>query len=71
MPMGRDRGAVRWDVRQSLIHAELERIERDLARLNVPGGPADVARQTELARERERVLSRLRALGPSPRAKMG
>ena len=69
--MGRDRAVLRWGAHTSLLRLELDRIEREIARLDPA---AEVTRYKPLARledDRAHVLSRLRALGPSPLAKMG
>jgi hypothetical protein len=69
--MGRDRGVLRWDVRDWLLRAERARLERELARAeNTPDRDAAV-RRARLEEERAALLTRARALGPSPRAKMG
>ncbi|MBF6589741.1 MAG: hypothetical protein IVW57_04325 [Ktedonobacterales bacterium] len=72
MPMGRERAVLRWDIHGTLLRERLERIEATLAAPPaVPATSQERAERERLARERQDVLSRLRALGPSPRAKMG
>jgi hypothetical protein len=71
MPMGRERAVLRWNARASLAERELARVAAALSELANPATPEERQRRAELEVEREEALSRLRALGPSPRAKMG
>lgn len=70
MPMGRERGVLRWDIRATLLADQLAEVERELG--NTPeAAPKAQERRERLEQERLELLSALRALGPSPRAKMG
>jgi hypothetical protein len=71
MPMGRERAVTRWDTHAALLERERARIEGELAALGEPTTPERRNRAERLLRARDEVLSRQRALGPSPRAKMG
>jgi hypothetical protein len=69
--VGHDRAVLRWDVHASLLRLELDQIERELARLDRAAAADTDARRARLENARRRVLSCVRALGPSPLAKMG
>jgi hypothetical protein len=71
MQGGRERNILRWDLRTRLVSARLERVEADLAALGEPDGPKTRARQERLLAERIDLMGKLRALGPSPTARMG
>ncbi len=71
MPMGRERAVLRWDARTAQLRLELDRIDRELARTDSASSSAASERRARLEHERASALSRLRALGPSPHAKMG
>jgi hypothetical protein len=71
MKMGRERGILRWDAHSALLTQRLERAEHQLAALGVPAGGRDRERVARLTQEIEQLRGQLRALGPSPRAKMG
>jgi len=71
MNMGRERGILRWDVHSTLIMQRLEGAERQLAAMPSPVGGRDRERMARLSHEVEHLRAELRALGPSPRAKMG
>jgi hypothetical protein len=77
MKMGIDRGILRWDIRASMLSARLTRVEESLAALEAnPVGDGNGARDhtdrlRSLAHERDDLMRKLAALGPSPRAKMG
>ena len=71
MNMGRERGIFRWDVHSSLLGQRLEVAERQLAAIRPPVGGRDRERLARLTHEIEQFRAELRALGPSPRAKMG
>ncbi len=62
----RERHVIRWDAHCALLDREIERLFEALA-LAVPGSPhaADLSHQLAAAQTRRR------ALGPSPRHKMG
>ena len=74
MHMGREREILRWEIHDALLADAIARSEAELAAL-----PRDEAAPTERERERARGLAeqiddlrrRRRALGPSPKAKMG
>jgi hypothetical protein len=61
-----DRNVLRWDARRALLDREVERLERELARVR-----EDVPRAEALARQLEEARQRRRALGPDMRPKMG
>ena len=69
MKMGRERAILRWDIHASQLQQRVARVEEQLAALGEPAGPRD--RAARLAAELEDLRGQLRALGPSPRAKMG
>ena len=77
MHMGRERGVLRWDIRRSLLDAQLVRVEEALAALDAtPVTPKTnlrehTSRRERLSKERLDLLQQITALGPSPRAKMG
>lgn len=71
MKMGRERGILRWDAHSAILTARLERAERQLATVGAPLGGRDRERVARLTQEIEQLRDQLRALGPSPRAKMG
>ncbi len=71
MQGGRERNILRWDLRAALLRPRLERVEAELAALGVPDGPKTRARQERLVAERIELMRKLRALGPTPTAKMG
>ncbi len=71
MNMGRERGILRWDAHAAILRLRLERSERQLAALGEPAGGRDRERLTRLTHEVEQLRTQLRAIGPSPRAKMG
>ena len=71
MQMGRERDILRWDVHSTLITQRLEAAQRQLAALGAPVGGRDRDRVARLSQEVEQLRAQLRALGPSPRAKMG
>jgi hypothetical protein len=77
MKMGIDRGIMRWDIRAYMLTERLARVEESLAVLEAdPAGEGNGARDhadrlRALSRERNDLLRKLAALGPSPRAKMG
>jgi hypothetical protein len=71
MLSGRERAAMRWEVRESLLRHQLERVEEHLRAIGEPRGQRDVERIERLRREREDLLASLAALGPDPRSKMG
>lgn len=71
MPMGRERAVMRWDAHAAMLSRERARIEAELARVDEPTPHEQPNRAERLLRARNEVLSRQRALGPSPRAKMG
>jgi hypothetical protein len=68
---GRERNIVRWDLQATLVSARLQRVEGELAALGEPDRPKTRARRERLLAERVELMGKLRALGPSPRAKMG
>ncbi|HEY7347247.1 MAG TPA: hypothetical protein VH599_02925 [Ktedonobacterales bacterium] len=64
--MGRERAIIRWDVHRRLLLEELRRLEQ--ARSPAEGKKdAEEAANERLAELR----ARLKAMGPSPKAKMG
>ncbi|HEX9067228.1 MAG TPA: hypothetical protein VF807_00555 [Ktedonobacterales bacterium] len=71
MLSGRERAAMRWEARESLLRHQLERVEEHLRAIGEPSGQRDVERIERLRREREDLLASLTALGPNPRSKMG
>ena len=71
MPMGRERAVTRWDAHAALLERERARIEAELATQEAEDTPAGLSQAQQLRQARREVLSRQRALGPSPRAKMG
>ena len=73
MPMGRERDVLRWDLQMSLLRDAIGRADDELR--GIEHLPAPTARERDRARQLAQQLDdlrqRLRALGPSPRAKMG
>lgn len=71
--MGRERDVLRWDIHASLLRDAIARASDELAGLEQ--APAPTPRERDRARQLAGQLAdlerRLRALGPSPRAKMG
>ena len=74
MKMGRERGVLGWDIHRYLLTEEIDRIQEEQARL-FRGAPDDAAsnrqRRDQLAARLAELKRQLRALGPSPRARMG
>lgn len=62
----RERNVLRWDAHRALLDEEIARLERELADADpeLPDGAA-------LRQQLDDALRRRRALGPSPRPKMG
>lgn len=71
MKMGRERAVMRWDVHASLIEDRIAKLEQQLAPLNAAAGPRERERAHRLNDELVDLHRQLRAIGPSPRAKMG
>jgi hypothetical protein len=73
MPMGRERDVLRWDLQTSLLRDAIGRADDELR--GIERLPAPSARERDrahrLAQQLDDLQQRLRALGPSPRAKMG
>ena len=65
MKMGRERNVTRWDVHAAQLKARMDAIHERL----VAASSEDTARK--LRDELRALESQYRALGPSPRAKMG
>jgi hypothetical protein len=74
MKMGRERGVLGWDIHKYLLAEEIDGVQEELARL-FRGSAGDVAnnrqRRDLLAAKLAELQRQLRALGPSPRARMG
>ena len=74
MKMGRERGVLGWDIHRYLLTDEIDRIQEEQARL-LRGAAGDVAsnrqRRDQLAVRLAELNRQLRAIGPSPRARMG
>jgi hypothetical protein len=74
MKMGRERGVLGWDIHRYLLTEEIDRIQEEQTRL-FRGAPDDAAsnrqRRDHLAARLAELKRQLRALGPSPRARMG
>lgn len=64
--MGRERGIIRWDVQRQMLLEELHRLQQTL-RASEGKAPPDEAVVERVAQ----IQARLRAMGPSPQAKMG
>jgi hypothetical protein len=62
----RERNTIRWDARRTLLQGEIERLQAELDQVRL-----DPARRDTLHRQLEDAQRRMRAIGPSPRAKMG
>jgi hypothetical protein len=62
----RERNVLRWDAQLALLDEEIARLERELADAD-PESPAGAALRQGL----DEAVLRRRALGPSPRPKMG
>lgn len=71
MKMGRERAITRWEVHASLLEGRIAKLELQLASLNPAAGPRERERAQRLSNELDELRRQLRALGPSPRAKMG
>jgi hypothetical protein len=73
MHMGRERDVLRWDIHASLLRDAIALAADELAGLErVPSPtPRERDRARHLASQLDDLERRLRALGPSPRAKMG
>jgi hypothetical protein len=71
MRMGRERGILRWDVHAAILTQQRDRAERQLTAISTPAAKGDRERVARLTRDLEGLRDRLRALGPSPRARMG
>jgi uncharacterized protein involved in exopolysaccharide biosynthesis len=74
MKMGRERGVLGWDIHRYLLTDEIDRIQEEQTRL-LRGAAGDVAsnrqREDQLAVRLAELKRQLRAIGPSPRARMG
>jgi hypothetical protein len=73
MKMGREREVLGWDIHRYLLTEEIDRIQEEQARL-LRGAAGDVGnrqRRDQLAARLAELRRQLRALGPSPRARMG
>jgi hypothetical protein len=74
MKMGRERGVLGWDIHKYLLSEEIERVQEEQTRL-LRGSAPEVAntrqRRDQLAAKLAELKRQLRALGPSPRARMG
>jgi uncharacterized protein involved in exopolysaccharide biosynthesis len=74
MKMGRERGVLGWDIHRYLLTDEIDRIQEEQARL-LRGAAGDVAsnrqRGDQLAMRLAELKRQLKAIGPSPRARMG
>jgi hypothetical protein len=62
----RERNTLRWDAQRALLDDEIARLRRELAEA-APDSPAAATLRQQL----DDALRRRRALGPSPRPKMG
>ena len=71
MKMGLERGILRWDIHASLLRARLDRAEESLRAMEDDQAEGQPERLRALRRERDDLIRKLSALGPSPRAKMG
>ena len=74
MKMGREREVLAWDIHRYLLTEEIDRIQQEQARLfrEVSGEAAgNRQRRDQLAAKLAELKRQLKALGPSPRARMG
>ncbi len=62
----RERNTLRWDAQRALLDDEIARLDGELL-----ATPPDSPAAAELHQRLDAALSRRRALGPSPRPKMG
>lgn len=71
--MGRERDVLRWDIHASLLRETIARVADELAGLERVPSPTPREREhaRHLGNQLDDLERRLRALGPSPRAKMG
>jgi hypothetical protein len=70
MKMGRERTVLGWDIHAAALKLQIEQVESELA-----GSPAELSnargRAAWLTARLAELQHQLRALGPSPRARMG
>ena len=64
--MGRERAIIRWDVHRQMLLEEVQRLEQTRQAAEAKASP-DESAQERVAQLR----AKLRAMGPSPQAKMG
>ena len=66
--MGRERAIIRWDVHYQMLLEDVQRLERALA---APEGQEAKASEKPARERLAELRSKLQAMGPSPKAKMG
>jgi hypothetical protein len=70
MKMGRERTVLGWDIHAAALKLQIEQVESELA--GTPAEPANArGRAAWLTARLAELQHQIRALGPSPRAKMG
>jgi hypothetical protein len=70
MKMGRERTVLGWDIHAAALRLQIEQIESEL--VGASAEPANArGRVTWLTARLAELQRQLRALGPSPRARMG
>lgn len=71
--MGREREILRWEAHNALLSDAIARAEAELAALPAEEAPTerDRERAHALAEQLDDLRRRRRALGPSPKARMG
>jgi hypothetical protein len=75
MKMGRERTVLGWDIHAAALKLQIEQVESELAEAQNKGPSAEPAntrgRAAWLTERLTELRRQLRALGPSPRARMG